>query len=66
MTIKRSYEEMEAAFQRYCKHDGGRMFVPGLSSNICPICHWNTDKCQHRGEQGKFCSQCGENLKQGK
>ena len=58
---KRTYEELEAAFQAYCKHDGGRAWIGG-SHNICPICGWDVDKCQHRGEHGKFCSQCGESL----
>lgn len=49
-------------FQTYCKHDCGRLFN-GDKENICAICEWDTDKCQHKNEHGKFCSQCGEALK---
>lgn len=48
--------------QNHCRHDGGRSFIGG-KSNICTICSWDMDKCQHRGERGNFCSQCGEALK---
>lgn len=60
-----NYED-HAAFvkrvQAYCKHDGGRAFINGRV-NVCAICHWDLDCCQHRNESGKFCSQCGEKIK---
>lgn len=61
---KPTYEELERRFQAYCRHDGGRTY-DGISNSVCTICGWDTDKCQHRGgEQGNFCSQCGEQLRE--
>jgi hypothetical protein len=59
---KSTYEELEKRFQSYCRHDGGRTYV-GEKTDICAICGWDLTKCQHRGETGKFCSQCGERLR---
>jgi len=60
---KLSYEQLERRFQSYCKHDGGRMYAPGMPNTTCAVCFWDTAKCQHRGgEHGKYCSQCGEEL----
>lgn len=65
---ERTYEQLLAAFQNYCKHDGGRAYTGHRASvghhemSICAICGWDTAKCQHRGEEGKFCSQCGHKL----
>lgn len=55
--------------QAYCKHDGGRTARQGgvkdarSCTAICAVCGWDMDRCQHRGELGKFCSQCGEKIK---
>lgn len=56
---KLTYEELERRFQDYCKHDGGRG-----SNGICPVCGWDTAKCQHRNSNraDKFCRDCGEKL----
>jgi hypothetical protein len=59
---KPTYEELVQRFQTYCKHDGGRTY-DGVTSGLCTICGWDTSKCQHRSEQGNFCSQCGELLR---
>lgn len=63
---QRTYEQLEAAFQSYCKHDGGRLYAGSGQSTHCAICGWDTARCQHRGEHRKFCSQCGEKLKDDK
>lgn len=60
---KPTYEELLFRFQNYCKHDGGRLY-DGTNRNLCSICEWDLNQCQHKQERGNFCSQCGEKLKQ--
>ena len=61
---KPTYEELERRFQSYCQHDSARIYN-GVTNTICAICHWDTDKCQHRQTRkaDKFCHECGEKLK---
>ncbi|MGY6030689.1 hypothetical protein ACUY4Q_003682 [Phytobacter sp. AG2a] len=61
---KLKYEVLEARFQAYCKHDGGRTGKGDEFMRICAICGWDTTKCQHRKADAwdKHCRECGAKL----
>lgn len=55
-------ERIIKKLQAICPHNFGRT-RNAESNNVCSYCDWDLNKCQHKGQSGNYCAECGVKLR---